>query len=933
MRALYLLMPLMLLQGCFSTTRSDQERAGVIGSMTQQQWPAVEIRRDEPLITDRQQVQSHYRTLLKKRATEDGPLTVEATRRVTDLELRARQDQLFAEDTPAIEATSLQPTIRRYEQLLASNPDYKNSDRILYQLARAYGNSGETEQAHQVLGRLVAGYPQSKHYLEAQFRRAEYLFLHRAYTDAAEAYRSLIKADDNPKLQYRATYKLGWSHYKLQQTDAAIGSFIHLLDRLLAEDEVADQALLNDTLRITSLSFSSMGGEQAITHYFEKHGHRDYEYMLYQRMAELYQEQGRYRDAAQTYLAFVLLDPTHAKAPSLQAKEIAVYIEAGFIQQALLSKKGFIKRYRNDGFNWQQLESAGQTFVNQQLHLTLLELASEAHTNAQKKARKYRKKRQQNLDLAEHWYRTFISLFPADEQTGQVNFLLADLLFDQKRYKQAISEYRHAAYDYLAHEKSAEAGYALLLSYAAAGGDLEAADKTAWQQQAIKSALRFAAQFPEDRRRSGVMVDAAEQLFQLAEYAQALTVAQQVTAQQPPATAAQQLSAWKIVAHASFERSEFAQAEESYKRVLESLPSRSRQRTVFVERLAASIYKQGELERLVGQHQLAAAHFLRIGTQTPSASIVATADYDATISLITANDWTKAVQILVGFEKKYPGYKLLPEVRKNLALGYLNTDQPIKAATVFSQIAESDRSPEIQRDASWQAAELYQKAGSKWQAIGAYKRYVRAFPKPMAQALEGREQLVQLYQKINEPKKRDYWLRQIVKVDKAAGEARNDRSRYLAAKATYILSEPLFSDYERIELRIPLRKSLKKKRHRMKLAIDSYSRLAQYQVAEFATLATFRMAKIYQHLGQSLMTSDRPKGLNEEELEQYEMLLEEQAYPFEEKAIEIFQANAERTTMGIYDEWVKRSFTELAMLIPARYAKQERLTEVVSVLQ
>jgi hypothetical protein len=134
-------------------------------------------------------------------------------------------------------------------------------------------------------------------------------------------------------------------------------------------------------------------------------------------------------------------------------------------------------------------------------------------------------------------------------------------------------------------------------------------------------------------------------------------------------------------------------------------------------------------------------------------------------------------------------------------------------------------------------------------------------------------------------------------------------------------------------LRIPLRKSLKQKRQKMKLAIDSYSRLAQYQVAEFATLATFRMAKIYQHLGQSLMSSDRPKGLDEEELEQYEMLLEEQAYPFEEKAIEIFQANTERTTAGIYDEWVKKSFVELATLVPTRYAKEERLTEVISVLQ
>ncbi len=934
MRALLLLLPLILLQGCFNESRNDQYSGEVIGDMADKKRPAVEIRRDEQLVTDRKQVEAHYRALLKKRSTEDGPLAIEASRRATDLELRAQQDQLFSEDVDAVEAANLEPTIKRYEELLASNPSYKNNDRILYQLARAYGNSGEMAKAHQTLGRLVKGYPQSKHFFEAQFRRAEYLFLRRSYADAVVAYRSLIKIEHgNHQLLHRAIYKLGWSHYKQHQLNDAINSFIDLLDRLLAEKSVADEALLSDTLRIVSLSFSTLGGQETITDYFKDSGHRHYEYMLYQRLAELYQEQGRYRDAAMTYLSFVLLDPAHAEAPALQAKEIAVYIEAGFNQQALLSKKAFIKRYRNDGEIWQKLPSEGQVFVNQQLHATLLELANEAHASAQKKGKKFRKKRQQYLDQAEYWYRTFITLFPANEQTGYVNFLLADLLFDQKRYKQAISEYRRAAYDHPVHEKSAEAGYALLLSYAAAGKSIKATAKIEWQREAIASALRFAEHFPQDKRQSGVKVDAAEQLFKLAEYEQALMVAQQVVNQQPATTETLQQSAWKIVAHASFERGQFSQAEEAYKHVLKSLPSRSRQRKAFVERLAASIYKQGEEEQLAGKYIAAANHFLRIVAETPSASIVATAEYDAAVSLITSSAWAEAVQVLVGFEKRYPSYKLLPEVRKNLALGYLNTDQPTKAAAVFSKIAETDRTPEVQRDASWQAAELYQNAGSNWKAVGAYKRYVRAFPKPMGQALEAREQLVQLYQKIDEIAKRDYWLKQIIKVDKEAGATRSDRSRYLAAKATYILSEPLFSDYERIELRIPLRKSLKKKRQKMKLAINSYSRLAQYQVAEFATLATFRMAKIYQHLGQSLMSSDRPKGLNEEELEQYEMLLEEQAYPFEEKAIEIFQANAERTTTGIYDEWVKKSFVELAMLVPTRYAKEERLTEVISVLQ
>ena len=53
-------------------------------------------------------------------------------------------------------------------------------------------------------------------------------------------------------------------------------------------------------------------------------------------------------------------------------------------------------------------------------------------------------------------------------------------------------------------------------------------------------------------------------------------------------------------------------------------------------------------------------------------------------------------------------------------------------------------------------------------------------------------------------------------------------------------------------------------------------------------------------------------------------MLEEQAYPFEEKAMELHEANARRAAAGIYDAWVQRSFVALRELRPVRYGKNER---------
>jgi tetratricopeptide (TPR) repeat protein len=94
-------------------------------------------------------------------------------------------------------------------------------------------------------------------------------------------------------------------------------------------------------------------------------------------------------------------------------------------------------------------------------------------------------------------------------------------------------------------------------------------------------------------------------------------------------------------------------------------------------------------------------------------------------------------------------------------------------------------------------------------------------------------------------------------------------------------------------------------------------------VAEVSTAAVYEMAELYRRLGADLIHSERPKALAGEELEQYGLLLEEQAYPFEEKAIEIHSANAARAAAGVYDQSVRASFSALATLSPGRFGKSE----------
>ncbi|MES9847631.1 MAG: tetratricopeptide repeat protein, partial [Candidatus Thiodiazotropha sp.] len=320
----------------------------------------------------------------------------------------------------------------------------------------------------------------------------------------------------------------------------------------------------------------------------------------------------------------------------------------------------------------------------------------------------------------------------------------------------------------------------------------------------------------------------------------------------------------------------------------------------------------------------AAQAFMRIGKQAPKAEILSTAEYDAAASLIAAGDWAGSVKILESYKAKYPKSELIPEVNSKLAVAYMETKQPLKAAAELATLSTQASSPELRREAGWRSAELYDKAGKEKQAIAAYKSYIKAFPAPVEQAMEGGQKLVELYHKRGEKGKRDWWLKELIKIDAGAGKQRSDRTRYLAAQASLQLAEANMKRFQGIKLKAPLEKNLKRKKQQMQTAISAYKKAIKYGVAEVTTSATYKIGEMYRQFGTALMESERPKGLNTDELEQYEILLEEQAFPFEEKAISLYESNIERVSSGIYDEWVKKSFNALAKLLPGRYAKQEK---------
>ena len=908
------------------------------------------------------------------------------TRRQQIDDMTADADK-FAEGVDDLERAGTREAIALYKKLLNDYPLYEHNDQVLYQMSRAYEELGQTKEAMAVMERTVRDFPRSRYIDEVQFRRAEYFFVHRRYLDAEDAYGSIVDMGVGSLFYELALYKLGWTFYKQELCEDALHRFIALLDHKVSvgydfaqtEDE-PERKRIDDTFRVISLSFSSLGGANSVVEYFSRHGKRSYEDRVYSNLGEFYFDKRRYADASATYNAFVSRNPFHKVAPNFHMRVIEIQAAGGFPSLVLDSKKNFSRTYGLKAEYWKYFDPSDRPDVLSLLKTNLTDLANHYHACYQDL--RQAKEKPANFQEALHWYREFLTSFPADIESPVINYQLADLLLENQSFGEAAIEFEKTAYAYPLHEKSSQAGYAAVSAYREQLGAVASEDKNDIKQEVIHSSLKFADTFPEHEKAAIVLGAAADDLYGIKEYDQALAAANKLLEVFRGIDVDVVRDAWLVIGHSSYELLRYSEAESAYMNVLALLPPEDKTHAELMDNLAASIYKQGEQANAAQDYRAAADHFLRVGHMAPTSKIRPNAEYDAAAALIQLKDWKTAATVLVGFRDSFPDNPLQPEVTQKIAYVYRENNQLSLAADEYERIERESQDDEIRRDALLVAAELHEKDGNRVRTLEVYQRYVGYFPQPVEFNLETRNKIAEILKAQNDQKSYLNELEKIVAIDASAGSDRTPRTRYLAAKAALVLAEENYDAFVAVKLVKPLEVNLRKKRELMKAATQKFNQLVDYEIGEFTAAATFYLAEIYAHFSKALMTSERPvltfdyykvkpgetlsaiakgydsdvrriarannlnksnfivagkklkipRGLYPLELEQYELAIEDQAYPFEEKAIHVHESNLKLISRGVYNEWIEKSLQKLAEFVPVRYDKPEEASSIVSSL-
>ena len=798
----------------------------------------------------------------------------------------------------------------------------KERDRLLYEAARASDIAGEQSSSIDYLETLMADHPESGLVPEAAFRVGEYRFSGGQHHAAVNAFHKAVETAEDAGFRERATYMLGWSQFLDDQREAANKTFIGFLDTHYDEDAGFDHLTgkareqVDDSMRVLSLIAAYGNGPQSMARMLQRHGGRPYEARLFHRLTRFYRDNSRYRDSVDTARFFLERNPEHAAAPMMADEIIRSWSVGGYPDKARTAKAAFIDDY-GDSRALAALEEQRRN----RLMGFLKELGVWHYRQGQSGSGNAGEAFSQASGYLEQWadrHQRF-SVGNRFETPGLMLLLAGDASQQAGETGRAIELYQRAAYEAPPFPAAREAGYALVqLRHDRWRAQPE---KESALDQLIADTGRFIATFPQSPRIPPVRHKLANILYDNGRFEHAERVAQALVESGDGDN--HERAGWIVIGHVALERGAYPRAERAWNETLALTRDNDDRRSDFMQRLAVSVYRQGEAAQEAGKMEAALRHYDRVSNVAPETETAIRASFDYGGLLIELEHWDEAIAALSAFRARNPDHRLTGRISERLVFAHLESGEPGRAADEML----SHEPPQLSGTELWEyrleAAGHYRDAGWLADAASLYESFLADGTRALGDHefhQERRHDLIRIYAETGRVGKRADWHRRLLEAEREG--TGTDRSEYLASRSALWLGRRAADDFEAIHLGAPLKESLPRKRDAMEVAVNYFQEAVKFGFAETATESTYRLAELYRQLAEDVMDSDRPQGLTDLQADQYEMLLEEEAYPFEEKAIDLHQRNQERIAEGHWTPWVSRSLNTLAEMFPARYQRE-----------
>lgn len=660
----------------------------------------------------------------------------------------------------------LNTVIRTYHSIINKYPQSELIDDCYYNIAFSYEEIFQADSARIYYFRIVDEFKNSPLLADVYMRLGENYF-NPPVNDIRTAigyYEKVLSYKESPRYD-EALYRLGWSHYRLNEYSKAISYFTLLVDdvyRIQSLDPMhkySNPSLADESIEYIGLSFLEEGGPDAVVRYLQVIGGRDYGILILKRLGDAYMdEKENYSLALSAYQNLLELYPFSPFAPAIQNRIVQAHRRMDNAVMAFYAREVLFDTYKENSTWWiknSDKKSRQQAYIltESALRDNISVLLNRGQETGQ-------------LDLFEQSVkesRRYLSNFPSDSSAPLIHWNMA-LMLDTKLKKpdEAYDEYIKMSHTYwdTRYQRFAAENAVALAREAALNAIITAEEQAAAQRKITLNELRTkAAQqkdfnfrdhlllhplelsplekrlaqaydnyimlFPHSKETPLFLANNGVLYYRRNQFKEALKYFNTLVKHFPDSEEIDQ--ARYAIMESYFGRGDFQSSEIIARRIInsdvnEEIKFKARQR------LAESVFLNAELLSQQKQYLQAGNEYRRVVRENSSAVFADLALFNAALEYDKASDFIRAMEIYQRLVDSYSKSAHVFDALNNLAFDYAELGEYGNAARTCEKLSEIHADPLKSRDALYNANLYYIKA-KDWQgAITVADRFLHKYP-------------------------------------------------------------------------------------------------------------------------------------------------------------------------------------------------------------
>lgn len=865
-----------------------------------------------------------------------------------------------------------------YKNIIKTAPKYKRLDEVLF-LAGFHATERRAKDAHTYFLRLIRQFPRSKFRIDAYMELGENYFLQRKFKKAISAFKTILKTPN--RLHNFALYKISWCLYN----QGKVRSSMKVMQRVVQSSKGVKREieLREEAMRDLVIFYADLGLINQALQYFASIGEPQYGFIVLEKLSKLYFDQARYPKAIVTLKKLMTLDPYGVKRPKHHSRLIESHEKSQKISRAIKEMESFITSYEKNSRWWQRnTEEEMRTYAYERSEVYARFIAKKYHEFAQKSQKKEPKKSKLYTRSAVRAYQRYLKLFGKHKNAYELRFLYAELLFKNKRYSAAATQFEAVA----SLGKKRKRHKAALIGQLDALGILEdqhykkiesKIDKTKRKydklilsehaKKLIKVDGLYASSYPKDPRVPRVLLQHAQLYYNYNHLEKARRGFFNLINKYP--TNAASNKARHLVLDIYNIKKDWNNLEKWAEKFLAVRSfATPENRKLLLELIQGSIFQRAKHQEEKKDYIRAANVYEGLIRKYPRSKFADKALFNAAINYINADASEKAMASSRLFLRNYPRSPMVPRMMLAMATYFDDKLDYAHAAQYYELLAEKDPKSKQAPDALFNAGLyhenlrqyskalknydtylkryprkkdaadiffargiIYEKRRNWGKAAKIYRAYTRKYGSNRAKVVEAYYRWGQMAEKYKDSRTAARAYRSAVSYARKRGVNSGVGGSY-AAKAAFERTQASFKKFKSIRLRMPQRvltKAIERKALLLKQLKDRYLEIINFGDAETGVKALYHIGLIYQQFSQALFNAPIPRGLSPEEVQIYQQELQNRATPIEEKSVEAYEKAVKKAfELEVYNKWAKKSYNRLTQYRPDVYPPRRGYTNI-----